>query len=68
MKKIRWVIFLAAIVLLAAICNYNFYQKHFNLFILGLLLLSIVLVVLFWFTFKWQHHEREDPPLKDKKA
>ncbi len=35
-------------ILLGVLCRFHFQQKHFNLFILGLILLMILIIVLFW--------------------
>ena len=48
MARIRWAIFLAVVILLTTVCRLNVHQRHFNLFISGLLLLTFVVTVVFW--------------------
>jgi CHASE3 domain sensor protein len=49
------------------VCKLNVHQKHFNLFILGLLLLFSVVIVVFWLMCKWQDLEHIEPAQENDK-
>jgi hypothetical protein len=54
MGKIRWVIFVAVIILSLIVCKLNVHHSHFNLFMLGLFLLNFVVILVFWLMDKWE--------------
>lgn len=59
MGTIRWIFFVGIMILLTAEFKYNIHQRHFNLFILGLFLLTYAAVIFFWLTRKRNLPENE---------
>jgi len=48
MNIIKWFIFVGFLILLLILCKLNVHHSHFNLFVLGLFLLSFVVIFVFW--------------------
>ena len=66
MGNVRWLIFVAMVTLLSALCRFNVHQRHFNFFMLGLFSLIFLLIVVFWLMVRWLGLENTES-IKEKK-
>ena len=54
MDLIRWIILTAILIMHVTACALNWHQRHFNMFILGFILLNYMGIIALWFTYKRQ--------------